>query len=603
VRLVTSLGTGNYRPCRYYLAGDPGRHHATAYAPVAAAALLGSVREARLLLTPEARAQHAVPCGAELRGLGVSVVEHEIPLGRDEGEVWAIFDTVLGAVGAAAPGRGPEGAASGPGPDGAAAAGDAPAPAPGGPPEVALDVTHALRHLPFVLFATLTYLTAFRRLRMPVVTYGAFEAREADRVPILDLGPLLSLSDWYHAVRSFLEAGRTARLEAALRAEARELFTRLGRPAQGMAELRAALERVGRAVPLGLPLEGGLAARSALGLLRRVREQAAPGAGLRPVVRTMIEPLERELGAWALPPEAGDKRAVGLDPGELERELAAADWYCDRDQPDRALLILREWMVNCWLLGNPQDGHWLDYGRSRLRAERALSAWVERQKRLGDLPGAWPGRGHPLPALWQAVADARNRLAHAGFSERPADVSAAQVRDLIRRCRDLGGDGGAWRAPEAEHGDVLVAPLGFAPGALFTALVHLWPPRVVVITSAGAREGAGAAGQAAAAQGWTGTIVQVVEVADAHGCFGEVRRVLETVRPWLAAAAAVRVSLTGGTTALQYVVERVAGEAERLGIPVRRYAMVDRRDAETQRRDPFVAGDCLPLEGDVPPEG
>jgi hypothetical protein len=53
---------------------------------------------------------------------------------------------------------------------------------------------------------------------------------------------------------------------------------------------------------------------------------------------------------------------------------------------------------------------------------------------------------------------------------------------------------------------------------------------------------------------------------------------------------------------MQYLAERVAGEAIRLGVPCQRIALIDRREPEEQRREPYVAGDVIPLSGDELPE-
>jgi hypothetical protein len=64
----------------------------------------------------------------------------------------------------------------------------------------------------------------------------------------------------------------------------------------------------------------------------------------------------------------------------------------------------------------------------------------------------------------------------------------------------------------------------------------------------------------------------------------------------LTGAREVVVNLTGGTTAMQAAVERIAGESRRLGIPVRRIALVDRRPFDLQRSDLYVAAEVLELD-------
>jgi hypothetical protein len=61
-------------------------------------------------------------------------------------------------------------------------------------------------------------------------------------------------------------------------------------------------------------------------------------------------------------------------------------------------------------------------------------------------------------------------------------------------------------------------------------------------------------------------------------------------------ASEVIVNLTGGTTALQYLAERLADEALRLGTTVCRVAVMDRRSREEQQRDPFQLGEIAWLD-------
>jgi CRISPR-associated DxTHG motif protein len=583
-RLITTLGTGAYHRSRYYLEGQPALGHETAYAPVAAAVLLGGIQDARLLLTPEAQQRHEAPCRAELERLGVAVQVIEVPPGRNSDELWQLFDRVRVAA---------EGAES-----------------------VVLDVTHGFRHLPFVLFGALTYLTALRRLQIRAIVYGAFESSGGNGVPVFDLTSLLRAVDWYHGVRLFVETGHPGPLTRLMRHEAKELFERLGRPGV-VAKLIGPLDELHQTLPVALPLEGGLAARRVLAVLADLRGQEVQGA-VRPVVLTLLDSLERALGELAVEVRPDDTRtasastglrpasktAISLDLGELERELRVARWYLDRGQPDRTVCILREWILNRWIVANGRAAEWLDYPRCRRLAEQMLNAWAERRRAArgseasGGSGGTESAEDAGVPGLWEAVATWRNRLAHYGFTAEAAPVAREKVQGWLARCVELCGNDAAWRSPVdllTEH--LLVAPLGWRPGALYTALLSLRPSSLVVVTSREAKRGVEDACRTA---GWAGGRLHVIEVADAHDCFGERARVLDAVRPLLLAAGRVSVSLTGGTTAMQYLAERVAAEAARLGVPVARYAMLDRRSEDEQRRQPFLAGECVRLDEEAP---
>jgi hypothetical protein len=73
----------------------------------------------------------------------------------------------------------------------------------------------------------------------------------------------------------------------------------------------------------------------------------------------------------------------------------------------------------------------------------------------------------------------------------------------------------------------------------------------------------------------------------------------DALRHTLAQASEVVVNLAGGTTVMQYVVERIGAEAERLGVPVQRVAVVDRRSLDEQRANPYVVGELVRLGPEV----
>jgi hypothetical protein len=228
--------------------------------------------------------------------------------------------------------------------------------------------------------------------------------------------------------------------------------------------------------------------------------------------------------------------------------------------------------------------------------ERALNAQAERERiRKGGAEGG-------LGSLWKKIADRRNSLAHAGFRPEVVKEASETVIDLIGQCERGLESGSLWRTVvPGPLGRVLVSPLGLSPGVLFTAIKRLLPNRGLVITS---RESDAFVAEVCSRAGWGVEGVSRYIVEDAHACFGEVDRVTEWAREALLDAGEVLVNVTGGTTALQYLVERIAGEAVRLGVPTERCALLDRRSPDEQRREPYVPGEVVRLRGDeTPTEG
>jgi len=550
--MVTTLGIATYEPARWRL-GAEGPVHETSYAPAATASLVGDIGGVTVLLTDEARGRHWDAFRAEIGALGIEARAERIPVGRSEAEIWEVFANAARALRGAG--------------------------------EVVLDVTHAFRSLPLILFGSLMYLAALGDVRVRGVYYGAWEARAGGEAPLLDLSPLLALVQWSFGARAFRETGNARWLARLVRETRAVLFRRQG-PAPALGRLEGALQDLGWAIPAGLPLESGIHARSAVEALASVETAGPELAPLRPLVDGLRETLQ----AIALVSSVEDKHALALDAVETARQLRMARLCHDWGLDDRALLLLREWIINRVLLAGGRGEGWLDYGSERRPAERAITALVER-RRLGGEACAPP----PLAALWSRIATLRNRIAHAGMIAETVEPLSERLDRLLFQCETMASDDDAWSAtPPGAMRRLLVTPLGRAPGVLFTALVRCAPDVTLVVTSPEARP---ALREACERAGWAGTL-DVFEVRDAHACFDERAAIVMWARPHLLEASKVDVNITGGTTAMQYLAERVAGEAVRLGVTCQRIALIDRREIEEQRRDPYVAGDIVTLSGD-----
>jgi hypothetical protein len=555
--LVTLLGAGPLDRVRWRRE-DGSREHETCYAPVATAALVGGFSEAVILLTDEARARHWEACRDELACLGIASRAVGIPRGASEDEIWEIVRRVAEALPAA--------------------------------DEVTADVTHAFRHLPFVVFGGLAYLAALGNVAVRGVYYGAYEARRQGVAPLLDLGPLIALGEWAHAARNLRETGNPRWLEQLLHREAATLV-RGGGPVPAINTLKGQVAELGRVLSAGLPLETGLAARRALDAVSALRAEPR----VRAVTRPVLDLLERTLEEVAIHGQPTGKAGIALDRPELERELRLADRYLQWGHTHTALLLLREWIINRCLLAAGLGPDWLDYDRARRPTEHALAGLSERQ-RHGTGRDAAPA----VAALWKQISDLRNTYAHCGFRRDEVPHVWARTHGAIALCR-AAVDDADWRtAPPGRRGRVLVTPFGLSPGVLFTALRRLGPDLALVIAS---EESVPLLEEACQRAGWDPARVEVLRVADAHACFGDAARLAGGARPTLLEASAVLVNVAGGTTAMQYLAERLAGEALRLGIPTQRYACVDRRPRGEQEREPYVLGECLPLAGDaLPPD-
>jgi len=555
---VASVGAppGQYAEVEYSLGG---RRWRTQFAPVAVARLTElQGADATILVTRQALDMWYQALAAELEGAGVRPEPVVIAEGRTEEERLAVVDALVKRV--------PAGAI------------------------VTLDVTFALRHLPFVYLAAMAYLVGLRGVRLEGVYYGAHQLRGEDGVaPIIELTSLVSLLEWYHVLQTVRDTGDFGAFARRLKADVGRLF-QTGAPDLVLSRSRSAAEQLAAALSAGLPLEVGLAAarlRDALEGLHFGRDVAHAG-------RLALEEMRRQIESWSLVGLSCEKTAIPLDVPELKRQLRVARHYAEHRDLPKTLLLLREWVVNAALLAYGKADVWLDR-QERERMARYLEGlnWRGRYDLLTDTQRPWV-------SLWKQITARRNALAHAGMNREPVDVATGVLERLIEQCEALlqGDRVHALDVPQGPR--LLVAPLGLTPGALYSAVRCVTPDRLLVLTSAQARP---LLAQALAHAGRADLDPHVIELADPHLGFLEVRAAIDgNVRRLLVDCREVVVSLTGGTTALQFGAEEIRREAERLGVPVRRIGLVDRRPRPEQEANPYVLGELLDLDLQRPDE-
>jgi hypothetical protein len=139
---------------------------------------------------------------------------------------------------------------------------------------------------------------------------------------------------------------------------------------------------------------------------------------------------------------------------------------------------------------------------------------------------------------------------------------------------------------------ILYSPLGFACGSLFSAIVLTRPDHVIVITSQKAAQNLPSTVEAATRFHPSFTIEAFI-ISDPFAGFNEGRELAKR----LAAAGSgypdgseFVVNIAGGTTALQDCAQAVA---RMLG--ANEVAVIDRREPEEQRSNPFVVGELAEI--------
>ncbi len=452
-----------------------------------------------------------------------------------------------------------------------------------------VDVTHGFRHLSFLMYIGALYLSALGRVTVDRVYYALLNAPPQPS-PFFDLTPLLRLPNWIHAVRTLREAGSA------------KLIGQLVHDHSDGPAIEKIMERISDAHAAGLPIE------LAREVDRFFSHKTKPFRKILrddrlPLSERVAGQLEAALAPYRLSGAASNtwgKKDLVLDEEELKRQAELVDDLLKRRNLPAALGLMNEWTVS-WVLWNRNSvGNWLDFRRQRRIAAGQIGALAAAAKDPELRPLLTLDQQN-LADYWWALSTVRNALHHHGMRHQDvfgSDFDAAlqramsywteHLRHLPRLCFEFGGK---------RHRRLLVSPIGERPGVLFSAVKRAaadggLPDFCLVVCSGRSEPSVPEALSQASFDGEH----RLLRLEDPYAGKDERKRIMKEARQELAAAEEVLVNITGGTTLMGVVAEDLAQEARRLARPVRRFALIDKRPPEQQRREPFVEGDILWLD-------
>lgn len=400
MKLISILGKGNYEETCYCLDPQGSTGCCSRYAPVAICRLL-SIDSLVLLCTADARTTHLTPLTHALDP-AVALTVVDIPSGRNEAELWEIFNLLAGQV---SPGE-----------------------------SIALDMTHGFRSLMLVAVLTAEFLRTARGVQVDRMLYGAYDARDESvtpsRTPLLDLTPMLKLLAWADAADRFTRYGEGHDLAMLLRS-AKPPHQRQ----KASREVSQIAKKMGSASGQLLEMAQGMNLVRTFGVL----EQAAKLQGTLSELdlsesaaspfRQVLEPVAALAGSLAL--AEPDESATAC----LERQRALIQWYADHGQYMQAATLGREWMVS-WLLVLRGKTDLKD-DAARKHAEDELNCISHlRKTRTNKVAMEGVPDEMDLPGWWQRIAlDTRNDIDHAGMrrQETPARALSEGIEQFARK--------------------------------------------------------------------------------------------------------------------------------------------------------------------------
>ncbi|MCC6222189.1 MAG: CRISPR-associated DxTHG motif protein [Thermoleophilia bacterium] len=443
-----------------------------------------------------------------------------------------------------------------------------------------VDITHGFRHLSFLILLGALYAATLGRTEVQSVWYAHHDQRlePTKPSPFVDLSPLLELTGFLYAVRVL----RTRGDPQPLADELGRLSSEPGRT-QGLVRALASMSHAyASALPLELGRHAGLFLRDQLKPLKQeLRSRRLP------LVDELLSQVSESLKQVELPIARGQgwKRRTSLDVQELARQADLIDELLERGSLGPALTLMEEWVISWVCLRLGLASRWLDRA-ARAEAANKLHALMTIDTCTGGV--VLSAEQRQLAQFWGALSQTRNAYAHAGM--RGDEVENALGKNVHSGWKTLK------RAPDWSLGvtargtaPVLVSAVGTTPGPLYSALraCSTDPSSVIAICSHETRSHAEEALRRAES---TATLIALTMI-DPVGGTSEIDHVVSDATHHVLEGPEVLVNLTGGTTLMGLAVERIACEARRLGRPVRRFGLIDRRTREQQLADPFQAAE------------
>lgn len=293
---------------------------------------------------------------------------------------------------------------------------------------VLFDITYSFRSVPIVALISVSYLRIVRKINIEGLLYGALEARsqEADKTPIFDLLPIISLLDWTTATDQFIKTGNGQVLAALLECEGdtatKELAQGINTIAEGLHLLR----------PMMVMQQSAKLPALIASAIPTISQGVPPFAAL-------LRRVEHDYSAFGLEEPANHQMNAQA---ALVCQLRMIEWYVDKEQTVQALSMAREWLPSllCYHFNlDPQVEK-----PNRAEMELLLAGGKTKNQQTGEISESpylkqWESIPNqlrkPIARLWggdSSLANLRNDVLHAGFRKNPKTPE-----DILEKTRQI----------------------------------------------------------------------------------------------------------------------------------------------------------------------
>ncbi|NLM18361.1 MAG: hypothetical protein GX221_11680 [Candidatus Riflebacteria bacterium] len=420
--LLTALGKNDLQETTYQLGNKDSK---TKYACLAIAEIK-QINKIIAFLTTEASEKHWNDLEKEAQEKDINVIKITIASGKDIQEVWSVFDEVTKVLQKYSA------------------------------PEVTLDITNSLRHLPLLMFGALTYLESYKKVSLANIFYGAWEVKDKEKniTPVFDISPIISIIKGSYAVKEFEEFGQISGIKEFINkvisdnAINMEISEIIDNPSQGLRnsikegktslesliKIKSAdFERLEEAIIAGLPFESALKANRVLAELNDLPERLSEKYRLS-AIKELLRQVQKRLETIALP-KVASKANIELNEKEMDRQLEFIRWQIDINNTSTALLLLREWVVSRVFLAqhptSPEASKWLKISE-REKIEKELNSYRNTAFTSENNPSnKTTEKPYRFLNEWNSITSLRNKYAHGGF--RIEEVKTEKDKEKVRK--------------------------------------------------------------------------------------------------------------------------------------------------------------------------
>ena len=331
---------------------------------------------------------------SEKMNLPFELTPKEIKDGKNEDEIWEIFNTIFRQI----------------------KEGD----------ELYFDITHAFRYLPMLLLVLVNYAKFLKNVTVKSITYGNFMDPN-DVKPIMDLTSISVLQDWTFAAGQYLENGSVSRLVSLCEQEFKPVLKETKGADVAAQNLKAFIAK-----------------------LSAVTEERKTCRGLDIIKSTSFKGLKEcadnleETFVDAFNPifEKIKSSLVSFDEKEnIRNGLSAAIWCYDNGLFQQAATILQEFVVSFFCLRhgiaiNDDNKREIINKAFRIKYDNKREEdWdiaAEKKDKLKDVLSDDLFENSTLVAEFKTLTDVRNDFNHSGMRSNP--MPPHRIKGNIKKC-------------------------------------------------------------------------------------------------------------------------------------------------------------------------